>query len=93
MPELGDDRAAVLEEVSNLLRDFNQSIQEEAKDRMYRFHVKRLIKGHSRGLDSVDEDLDFITDDDDIAVLSLSRVDQRCGHLATWRLLQLPGAM
>ena len=69
MPELGDDRAAVLEEVSNLLRDFNQSIQEEAKDRKYRFHVKRLIKGHSRGLDSVDEDLDFITDDDDIAVL------------------------
>ena len=59
----------MLEEVSNLLRDFNQSIQEEAKDRKYRFHVKRLIKGHSRGLDSVDEDLDFITDDDDIAVL------------------------
>ena len=36
--ELGDDRAAVLEEVSNLLRDFSQSIQEEAKDRKYRFH-------------------------------------------------------
>ena len=36
-------------------------------------------------------------DDDDIAVLfTLTRrwiKAQRCGHLVTWRLLQLPGAM
>jgi hypothetical protein len=42
------DRAAVLEEVSALLASFNQTIQEESKDRKYRFHVKRLLKSHAR---------------------------------------------
>ena len=67
--QLAADAAAVLEEVSALLRDFNQTLQEEAKDRKYRFHVKRLLKAHLRAGDDVDQDLDFITDDDDLAVL------------------------
>ena len=66
---LSADRAAVLEEVSALLASFNQTLQEEAKDRKYRFHVKRLLKAHLRTGDDVDPDLDFITDDDDVAVL------------------------
>ena len=65
---IGADRAAVLEEVSALLSNFNQTIQEEAKDRKYRFHVKRLLKAHLQTGDDVDPDLDFITDDDDLAV-------------------------
>ena len=64
-----DDSQAVLEEVSKLLASFNQTIQEEAKDRKYRFHVKRLLKAHLRAGDDVDPELDFITDDDDLAVL------------------------
>ena len=67
--ELSPDRAAVLEEVSALLAAFNQTLQEESKDRKYRFHVKRLLKGHLRAGDAVDPDLDYITDDDDLAVL------------------------
>ena len=51
-----------------MLASFNQTIQEEAKDRKYRFHVKRLVKAHLR-TDTTDTDLDFITDDDDVAVL------------------------
>jgi len=67
--DLAGDRSAVLEEVSALLSAFNQTIQEEAKDRKYRFHVKRLLKAHLRSGDDVDPELDFITDDDDLAVL------------------------
>ena len=40
--QLGDDRSAVLEEVSALLSSLNQTIQDEAKDRKYRFVVKRV---------------------------------------------------
>ena len=53
------DRAAVLEEVSALLASFNQTIQDEAKDRKYRFHVKRLLKAHLRAGDAIDPDLDL----------------------------------
>ena len=67
--QMSDDRSAVLEEVSALLAAFNQTIQDEAKDRKYRFHVKRLLKAHLRTDDSTDPDLDYITDDDDLAVL------------------------
>ena len=66
--QLDTNRAAVLEEVSALLSSLNQTIQDEAKDRKYRFHVKRLLKAHLRAGDSVDPDLDYITDDDDLAV-------------------------
>ena len=31
--------------------------------------MKRLLKGHLRAGDAVDPDLDYITDDDDLAVL------------------------
>lgn len=55
--------------MSALLAAFNQTIQDEAKDRKYRFHVKRLLKSHLRAGDAVDPDLDYITDDDDLAVL------------------------
>ena len=67
--ETTPDRAAVLEEVSALLAAFNQTLQEEAKDRKYRFHVKRLLKTHLQTGEDIDPDLDFITDDDDVAVL------------------------
>jgi|EP00966_Prymnesium_polylepis_P161174 hypothetical protein len=67
--EVASNHAAVLEEVSALLAAFNQTIQDEAKDRKYRFHVKRLLKAHLRAGDDVDPDLDYITDDDDLAVL------------------------
>jgi hypothetical protein len=63
------NRTAVLEEVSALLASFNQTIQDEAKDRKYRFHIKRLLKSHLRAGDATDPDLDYITDDDDLAVL------------------------
>ena len=63
------DRAAVLEEVSALLRDFNQTIQEEAKDRKYRFVVKRLMKANQQQGEEIDEELDYYRDDDDVAVL------------------------
>ena len=67
--QIVSDSAAVLEEVSALLAAFNQTIQDEAKDRKYRFHVKRLLKAHLRAGDAIDPDLDYITDDDDLAVL------------------------
>ena len=68
MWQLDADRAAVLEEVSALLSSLNQTIQDEAKDRKYRFHIKCLLKAHLRAGDSIDPDLDYITDDDDLAV-------------------------
>ena len=59
----------MLEELSALIGNFNSTVQDEAKDRKYRFHVKRLLKAHLRTGDEIDGDLDFITDDDDVAVL------------------------
>jgi hypothetical protein len=67
--QIASDTSAVLEEVSALLAAFNQTIQDESKDRKYRFHVKRLLKAHLRAGDAIDPDLDYITDDDDLAVL------------------------
>ena len=58
-----------MQEISALLSNFNQSIQDEAKDRKYRFVVKRLMKEHQRTGDTLDEELDFYRDDDDVAVL------------------------
>mmetsp|Transcript_805 Transcript_805/g.2090 ORF Transcript_805/g.2090 Transcript_805/m.2090 type:complete len:195 (+) Transcript_805:850-1434(+) len=57
------------EQISDLLRNFNQSIQEESKDRKYRFVVKRLMKAHQRAGETLDTELDFYRDDDDVAVL------------------------
>ena len=37
-----DDAKALAHEVQALVNSFNQSIQEEAKDRKYRFVVKRV---------------------------------------------------
>ena len=59
----------LMQEISALLSNFNQSIQDEAKDRKYRFVVKRLMKEHQRAGDTLDEELDFYRDDDDVAVL------------------------
>ena len=77
--ELGDDRAAVLEEVSNLLRDFSQSIQEEAKDRKYRFHVKRLIKATVVGLILSTKTLTLSPTTTTLLCFSLSEMDQSRG--------------
>ena len=65
---INPDAAAVLEEVSSVLRDFNQTLQQEAKDRKYRFHIKRLLPAHLQTT-TLDAELDFISDDDDVAVL------------------------
>ena len=89
--ETTPDRTAVLEEVSALLAAFNQTLQEEAKDRKYRFHVKRLLKTHLQTGEDIDPDLDFITDDDDVADLRCSlpsTMAQKSGRLATLRLLR-----
>lgn len=59
----------LMQEISALLSNFNQTIQEEAKDRKYRFIVKRLMKEHQRAGDTLDEELDFYRDDDDVAIL------------------------
>ena len=61
--------AALFAEISALVTDFNQSVQEESKDRKYRFVVKRLMKEHQRHGEMLDEELDFYRDDDDVAVL------------------------
>ena len=61
--------AALFAQISTLLTDFNQSVQEESKDRKYRFVVKRLMKAHQRHGETLDEELDFYRDDDDVAVL------------------------
>ena len=69
--ELQTDEAGkeLVESVQALLTSFNQSIQEESKDRKYRFVVKRLMKAHQRHGETLDEELDFYRDDDDVAVL------------------------
>lgn len=65
---LGSDAAkAFATEVNALIVNFNQSIQEEAKDRKYRFVVKRLMKAHQRN-GTLDDELDYYRDDDDVAV-------------------------
>jgi len=40
-----------VQQIGDLLRNFNQSIQEESKDRKYRFVVKKLMKAHLLNLD------------------------------------------
>ena len=66
---LGSDGAkAFAQEVQALVTNFNQAIQDEAKDRKYRFVVKRLMKTHQRAGEALDEELDFYKDDDDVAV-------------------------
>ena len=47
------------EEIHRLLADFNVSLQDESKDRKYRFVVKRLMKANQRQGDEVDEELDY----------------------------------
>ena len=59
----------VVDEISSLITAFNQSLQEESKDRKYRFVTKRLMKAHQRAGDTLDDELDFYRDDDDVAVL------------------------
>ena len=59
----------LLDEISSLITSFNQSIQEESKDRKYRFVVKRLMKTNQRAGNTLDNELDFYRDDDDVAVL------------------------
>ena len=61
--------ADLLAQISALVTDFNQSIQEESKDRKYRFVIKRLMKEHQRHGETLDDELDFYRDDDDVAVL------------------------
>ena len=63
-----DDQAAaamaLLDWIMPLLSDFNQSIQEESKDRKYRFVVKKLMKAHQQHGESLDDELDFYRDDE-----------------------------
>ena len=59
----------LVQQIGDLLRNFNQSILEESKDRKYRFVVKKLMKAHLRAGETLDEELDFYRDDDDVAVL------------------------
>ena len=61
--------ALFFEEIHRLLADFNVALQDECKDRKYRFVTKRLMKAHQRQGDEVDEELDYYRDDDDVAVL------------------------
>ena len=63
-----DDAKAFAHEIQALVTNFNQAIQDEAKDRKYRFVVKRLMKDHQRAGEALDEELDFYKDDDDVAV-------------------------
>ena len=70
-----------MQEISALLSNFNQSIQDEAKDRKYRFVVKRLMKEHQRTGDTLDEELDFYRDDDDVAVLFTMPDESHCWAL------------
>ena len=51
--------AAFFEEIHRLLADFNVALQDESKDRKYRFVVKRLMKANQRQGDEVDEELDY----------------------------------
>ena len=51
--------ATFFEEIHRLLADFNVALQEESKDRKYRFVVKRLMKANQRQGDEVDEELDY----------------------------------
>ena len=51
--------AAFFAEIHRLLADFNVALQEEGKDRKYRFVVKRLMKANQRQGDEVDEELDY----------------------------------
>jgi hypothetical protein len=65
---LGSDAAkAFATEVNALIVNFNQSIQEEAKDQKYRFVVKRLMKAHQRN-GTPDDELDYCRDDDGVSV-------------------------
>jgi hypothetical protein len=45
---------AKLAEFNALITAFNSSIQEESKDRKYRFRTKRLMKGHQRAGETLD---------------------------------------
>ena len=45
--------AAFFEEVHRLLGDFNVALQDESKDRKYRFVTKRLMKANQRQGDEV----------------------------------------
>ena len=40
--------ALFFEEIHRLLADFNVALQDECKDRKYRFVTKRLMKAHQR---------------------------------------------
>lgn len=51
--------AVFFEEIHRLLADFNVALQEESKDRKYRFVVKRLMKANQRQAEEVDEELDY----------------------------------
>ena len=51
--------AAFFEEIHRLLNGFNVALQDESKDRKYRFVVKRLMKANQRHADEVDEELDY----------------------------------
>ena len=51
--------AVFFQEIHRLLADFNVALQEESKDRKYRFVVKRLMKANQQQADDVDEELDY----------------------------------
>jgi hypothetical protein len=51
--------AAFFEEIHRLLANFNVALQDESKDRKYRFVVKRLMKANQQQGDEVDEELDY----------------------------------
>ena len=70
-----DDTNKVLKDMSAACGDFNRSILQEMKDRKYRFHVTRLLHKHVQG-GEIDKDKDFVSDDNDLAVLFI--VDDKC---------------
>jgi hypothetical protein len=51
--------AAFFEEIHQLLANFNVALQDESKDRKYRFVTKRLMKANQQLGDEIDEELDY----------------------------------
>jgi hypothetical protein len=51
--------ATFFEEIHRLLANFNVALQDESKDRKYRFVTKRLMKANQQPGDEIDEELGY----------------------------------
>ena len=82
--ELSIEGGELFEIICQLLRDFNQSIQDESKDRKYRFVTKKLMRAHQRSGDTLDTEMMMM-----LRCSSFSLTAQRFGVWATSRRWQL----